>query len=148
MRRVFDGVGDEILQQPPQQPPVRAHRQRARHEDEVETLLTRQRREFDLQPLQQFVDAEVGHFRLHRAGIEPRNVEQRGEYLFDRFERSIDVLHQTGVLAGTLALDQAGDVEARGVERLQDVVARRGDEARLRDVGLVGFGLGALQLGC
>ena len=46
-----------------------------------------------------------------------------------------------------LALDQAGHVKPRRVERLQNVVARRGDEARLRDVGVVGFGLGALELG-
>ena len=56
-------------------------------------------------------------------------------------------MHQIGVLAGALALDQAGDVEPRGVERLQDVVARGGEEARLGDVGVLGFGLGAPELG-
>ncbi len=69
------------------------------------------------------------------------------EYFFDRIERSVDVVHQVGILARALALDQAGDVEPRGVERLQDVVARGGDEARLGDIGVVGFGLGALELG-
>ena len=42
---------------------------------------------------------------------------------------------------------QRGDVEARGVERLQDVVAGGGEEARLGDVGLLGVGLGAAELG-
>ena len=51
------------------------------------------------------------------------------------------------VLAGALALDQAGDIKPRGIERLQDVVARGGDEARLGDVGVVGLGLGALERG-
>ena len=38
-----------------------------------------------------------------------------------------------------VALDQRRRIEARGVERLQDVVARRGEEPRLRDVGLLGL---------
>ena len=50
-------------------------------------------------------------------------------------------------LAVALALDQAGHVEPRGIERLQDVVARGGEEAGLGDVGLLGLGLGAAELG-
>ena len=47
--------------------------------------------------------------------------------------------------AAVLALDQAGDVEPRRVERLQDVVARRGEEFGLGNIGLVGLALGARQ---
>ena len=113
-----------------------------------EPLLARQRRKFHFEALQQFADAEIGHLGLHRTGVEPRNVEQRGEYFFDRLQRGVDILHQARVLARILlALDQAGHVKSCGVERLQDVVARRGDKARLRDVGIVGLGLGALKLG-
>ena len=114
-----------------------------RHEGELEPLLARERRELDLDLAHQLVDAEAGDFRPHRAGIEPRNVEQRAENFLHRLERGIDVVDQPRVLAAALALDQAGDVEPRGVERLQDVVARGGEEARLRDVGLVGLALGA-----
>src|ERR1700728_344132 len=146
-RRVFDRVGDEILQQSPQQAAVRTHRQRARHEDDVETLFPRQRRKFHLEALQQFVDAEIGHLRLHRAGVEPRNVEQGGEYLLDRLERGVDVAHEIAIFAAALAFDQAGHVKTRGIERLQDVVARGGDETRLRGVGFVRLGLGALKFG-
>ena len=46
-------------------------------------------------------------------------------------------------LAAALPLDQAGDVEPRGIERLQDVVARGREEAGLGDVGLLGLALGA-----
>ena len=59
------------------------------------------------------------------------------------FERGIDVGDQAGVLAVALPLGQRRDVEARGVERLQDVVAGAGEEARLGDIGLLGVGLGA-----
>ena len=45
--------------------------------------------------------------------------------------------------ASLVALDERSRVEPRGIERLQDVVAGGGEKARLRDVGLVGLGLGA-----
>ena len=53
-----------------------------------------ERREFDLDLAHQFVDAEADEFRPHRAGVEPRNVEQRAEDLLHRFERGIDVADQ------------------------------------------------------
>ena len=137
--RVLDGVGDQVLQQPAQQPAVGLHRERGGHEFELRALLLRQRREFDLELAQQLVDAEADDLGLHRAGIEPRDVEQRAEDLLDRVERGIDVADELRVLAAALPLDQAGDVEPRGVERLQDVVARGGEEAGLGDVGLVGL---------
>src|SRR3984885_1299744 len=145
-RRIFDRIGNEILQQPPTHAAIRAHALRARHEVEFQALLARQRREFDVEPVQQFVDAEIGDFRLHRAGIEPRNVEQRGEYLLDRFERGVDVLYQIAILTGALPLDQARHIKPRRIERLQNVVAGGGDESRFGDVGFVGFGLGAFGL--
>ena len=75
---------------------------RTRHELQIEALGAGERREFDVEPVQQFVDAELGEFRLHRPGIEPRNVEQRGENLLDRFERGVDVRHQVGSFAVAL----------------------------------------------
>ena len=53
------------------------------------------------------------------------------------------------VLAAALALPllQRGHVEARGIERLQDVVAGGGEETGLGDIGLLGVGLGAAELG-
>ena len=110
-------------------------------------LLLRQRRKLDLELAQQLVDAEADDFRLHGAGVEPRNVEQRPENLFDRVERGIDIADQLSVVAAALPLDQAGDVEARGIERLQNVVARRGEEPGLGDVGLLGLAFGAAELG-
>ena len=65
---------------------------------QIEALLARQRREFDLELAQHLVDAEADELRPHRAGVEPRNVEQRAENLLDRVERGIDVADQAGVL--------------------------------------------------
>ena len=54
---------------------------------------------------------------------------------------------RSAIVTVALALDQAGDVKPRGIERLQDVMARRRDEPRLRHVGVIGFRLRALELG-
>ncbi len=51
------------------------------------------------------------------------------------------------ILAAALPLDQARDIEPRRVQRLQDVVAGGGQEARLGDVGVFGRALGQRQLG-
>ena len=70
------------------------------------------------------------------------------EDLLDRLERSVDVAHQRdALLDGAVGgdLDQRTGVEPRRVERLQDVVAGGGEEARLGEVGLLRRGLGARQ---
>ena len=104
LRRVFDRVGDEVLQQPPQQAAVGADGQRAGHESQIEAFLARQRREFDLELAQHLVDAEADELRPHRAGVEPRDVEQRAENLLDRVERGIDIADQADVLGVVFAV--------------------------------------------
>ncbi len=37
---------------------------------------------------------KLANLRLHRAGVEPRDVEQRAEDFLDGFERGIDVADQ------------------------------------------------------
>ena len=103
--------------------------------------------ELDLELAQQFVDPEADELGPHRAGVEARDVEQRAKDLLDRVERGVDIADEARVLADAVALDQAGDVEAGGVERLQDVVAGGGEKARLGDIGLLGLAFGAAQLG-
>ncbi len=97
--RVLDRVRDQVLQQPPQQPAVGSHRERAGHEVELQPLLLRQRREFDLELAQQLVDAEADDLGLHRAGVEPRDVEQRAEDFLDRVERGVDIADELRILA-------------------------------------------------
>ena len=98
-RRVFDRIGDQILHQPAQQPAVGAHHQRARHVFEFDAFGGGQRREFELDLAHEFVDAEAGEFRAHRAGVEPRHVEQRAEDFLNGLERGIDIVDQAAVVA-------------------------------------------------
>jgi hypothetical protein len=82
--------------------------------------------------------------RLHRAGVEPRNVENCSEDGFHRFQRGIDVLHE--LLVGIAKpLDQRRRIEPRSVERLQDVMAGSGEKAGLADIGFLGGQLRLLQ---
>ena len=83
--------------------------------------------------------------RLHGAGVEARDVEERGQDLLDGVEGGVDVLGQARMARVPVALDERGGVEAGRVEGLEDVVARGGEEARLRDVGFLGLGLGARE---
>ena len=83
----------------------------------------------------------------HRAGVEPRDVQQRAEDFLDRLQRVVDVLDQARILAAALALDQARHIEPRRIERLQDVVAGGRQESRLRDIGVLGGALGVRQFG-
>ena len=146
-RGVFDGVGDQVLQQPPQQQPIGFHRQRAGHEGQLQPLGARDRRELDLQRTHQVADPETGDRRRHGAGVEPRDIQQRAEDFLDRFQRIVDVFDQPRILAAVLALHQARHVEPRRVQRLQDVVACRRQKARLRDAGVLGGALGQRQFG-
>jgi len=64
-----------------------------------------------------------------------------------RLERGVDVADQRAIVALVLALDQARHIKPRGVERLQNVVARGRQKPRLGNIGVVGLGLGADQFG-
>src|SRR5262249_39061015 len=105
------------------------------------------RREIDFKLPVQRVDAEAGDLGREGACVEARDIEQRCQYLFDCLERSIDVMHELGFLTAALALDQARNVEPRSIERLQDVVARCREKTCLGYVRVIGFGLGASELG-
>ena len=130
-QRVLDRIRHQILQEPAQQPAVQLHRKRAVHEIEPQAFALRQRRELDLELPQDVIDPEADEFRLHRAGVEPRDVEQRADDLLDGIKRRVDIADELGWFAAALTFDQAGDVKPRGIERLQDVVAGRGQEAGL-----------------
>src|SRR5437870_8819565 len=89
LRGVFDGIRDEVLQETAQQAAVGPHCKRAANKLERQLLLLRQRGEFDLELAQKLVDRKTNNLRLHGAGIEPRNLEQRTENLLYRVERSV-----------------------------------------------------------
>src|SRR5262249_17593495 len=97
--RVFDRVGNEILQEAPYQAAIGSHRQRTRHDDELQALLAGERRELDLKAVQQFVNAKLNKLRLHHSGVEPRDIEKCRENFLHCFQRSVDVSDERAILA-------------------------------------------------
>ena len=104
----------------------------------------------DLERAHQIGDRDVGNLRTRRAGVEPRNVEQRADDLLDRLERDVDIAGEIFALLGVdlvHAFGQRARVKPRRVERLQNIVAGRGEETRLGEIGGVGLVLRPLELG-
>ena len=67
---ILDGVGEKILQQSAQQPPVRAHPGRTRHGAQLQPLGARQRGHFARQRQQDVVERKVRVFGFARARVE------------------------------------------------------------------------------
>ena len=115
-------------------------RSRVATNDEPDSALRRHRRELLQQRIQQVADVEFGDLGAHATGVEARDIEQSFQQLAGRGQRIVDALGepaQIAVLAGAAA--QRGVEQPRGAERLQQVVARGDDEARLRLVRLLGL---------
>ena len=66
---VFERVRNQVLQQPPQHPPIRAHAQRARRKDQLQPPFFRHWLELDAQLTQQIVDAERAGLSRHGARV-------------------------------------------------------------------------------
>ena len=111
--------------------------ERGGHDGQIELLLGGERLEIGADLAQQPVQPENGLDRLHGAGVEPGYVEHGAEYRLDRFQRGFDVGGRIARRSLAGLLDQRRAVEARGVERLQDVVAGGRQEARLAEIGLL-----------
>ena len=135
LRRVAQRVGDEVAQDALQQHGVRAHREARRHDREPEVALDRLGREIVGEPVEQRIEEEGARLRGHRAGLQLGDVEERGKQRFERGHRRRDALRQRGILRIPHAVGQARCEEAERVQRLAQVVAGGGEEARLRAVG-------------
>ena len=91
--------------------------------------------------------AKVARLRHQPAGFQPRHVEQAGQQVGGRIQRAADLRARDSRCAalGELLRQRIGE-QVRGVQRLQQVVADRGEEAALGVVGALGLALGGLQL--
>ncbi len=144
---VAQGVAEQVLQHAAQQAPVAEHPGRAGMDLQLQAARGGQRRELLRHRLEQLPGRERRDLGAHRAGIQARDVEQAVEQFLGGAQRDVDALGQLADLAvqpGTRAQRRAE--QARGVERLQQVMARGRDEAGLGLVRRLGFVLG-LALG-
>ena len=88
-----------------------------------------QRRVLRGQVGEEFRGVEIRQLRGQRACVQAGDVEQAFQQLLGRTQRGVDALGQVALLGHGVAFAQGRGEQAGGVERLQDVVADRGQEA-------------------
>ncbi len=132
---VLDGIGDEILHDTAQQFAVGFNGCAAGHGLENQIFLGSGRRIFRTQCFHEIVNAKDREFRQHDARIEARNIEERSENLFNRFQRGINVARQGTIVGALEPLHQARGKKTGGIQRLQNVVACGGNEPGLAEIG-------------
>ena len=95
--------------------------------------------------LQRFDDVrqrEAADFRREFAGIQARDFEQCIEQILGRLERRVGAFGEARAFRIERLLAQRRGEQARGVERLQQIVRGGGEEARLARIRRFGFALG------
>ena len=145
-RGVAQRVGDQVAQDALDQHRVGAQVHARRHDREREAAFERHRSEVVRDAVEQLVRGQVGDLGDHRPGVEPRDVEERREVGLEGVHRARDALHERALVRSVRVLGESGGEQADGVQRLPQVVARRGEEAALGDVGGLGGILGGTRL--
>ena len=145
--RIAQRIRNEVLQDAAQQAVV-AVDDGARCDDaEFDAARQRQRREFGVEVGEQRRDGKIPPLRLDGTGIEDRDLEQCLEQVLDRQQRRFDAIDQRPAFAGQPPLRQRRDEQSRRVERLQQIMAGRGEKAGLRQIGILGAAFRFAQLG-
>ena len=78
--------------------------------------------------------------RLERSGIQPRQVEELGEQFLERFDRRANARDQRPHLGVAHPGRERGGEEPHRMQRLAQVVARRGEKLALGPAGRLGRG--------
>ena len=79
---------------------------------------------------EQFGERHRREIRLDEARVDLRDVEQRVDHRPKRAQRTVDIAHQFGRFAPAQPARQRADEQRHRVQRLAQVVARGGEEAR------------------
>ena len=103
---------------------------------------------FDPQPLEQVVDREIDLFRADAAGLELIDVEERVQHAQQSVRRLVEPGDQHQGLFVLFVLDllrQDSAHQAESLQRLPQVMAGGGKEARFAEIGALCVPFGALQ---
>ena len=96
--------------------------------------------------IEQNVDGKRAPTDLDDAGVETGNIEQRTEQSPHRVGGGLDLFEQTLSFRRQVHAAQRADEQAKGMDRLPQIMARRGQEGRLGKVSLLGDLLLSLQI--
>ena len=94
----------------------------------------------------QVVDRKGAKVGSHRAGVELGKVEQRAQKLLERRKTPVRLVDEAARLRRHAEPVERRERQAGGVQRLQQVVADRGEDRGFEQVGGLGLLLGAAQV--
>ncbi len=140
---VLEAVGEQVLQHGRQQPRIGSRPQAARAQAQFHPGPARRFGVAPDQVAQQLAQVDVLLLGLEPAVVEGVEIEDGAEQLRDVEQRAVDVVHQAPFLVAQAGVAQAGGEQADGVDRLAQVVAGLGQQARFLLVRLQRF-LGGL----
>ncbi len=143
---VTHGIGEEVLQNPAQHQRVRQYGDVADAKGEHQALCARQRLHIEGQRGEQLARRNRLLRRLHHAGLEPRDVEDRLQHLLDAVERVLDLIGDAAGFCRVAAIRQCRERQPRRVQGLQQIVADGGEKARLQAIGALGLVAGGDDL--
>ncbi len=136
---VADGVGHEVAQDALEEHRVGAHDDAGGDEAQREPLLLGRRGEVVGEAVEERLQRHGPRARIDRARVQPRDVEHLAEQRLQRADGAGDAAGELAALVVAGALGQRRGEESERVQRLAQVVARGGEEARLGEVGAVGL---------
>jgi hypothetical protein len=134
---VFERVGDHVAQHLFQHSGVAVHHEPAGDHAELEPLRLRVIGEFVPQPVEQFVEPEIDRRGAYRAGLDLVDVEQGVQHAGHGAQRLVEPAHEAlGALALDMFFEQAVE-QGQGLQRLAQIVTRRGEEPGFGGVGQI-----------
>ena len=145
MRRIFHGIREQIADHLLQQPRVAAHRDAARRRMQAQALRLGEIGILVPQAGQHIIDPEPGEVRLHGAHLDLVAVEQGVQHARHGTQGLIEARHEVPRL---LAIDRPRQKplqKGQRLQRLAQVMAGHGEEARLSGIGLLRLQLRFLQ---
>ncbi len=139
-RRVTHRVGHEIAQDAFEQDRIGVDRKPRRHDPQRKSRRVRLRREIGGEARQQRSERHARPCRLERSGVQPRQVEQLGEQFLEGFDRRANARDQRSHLGIAHPGRERGGKESHRMQRLAQVMARRGEKLALGPAGRLGGG--------
>ena len=141
---VAEGVGQEVLQDAPQQFDIAVDPQAAAAQAEVHAVFGSQHPELCTQGVEQIVQHKGMTVRSDAAVFQARDIQQVADQVLGRAQRAVQMAHQfTGIDGqGVVLMGQCGGEQPRSIQWLHQIMADGGQKAGFRLVGGFGYALG------
>ncbi len=138
MIRVAHRIGQQVADDARQERQIAADVYRGRHHNQRQTLLARDRGVLEAQAVKHGRQRNGRDAGLHDSSVEPGDVQEGVEQLLHRIHGPAYVADDVPLPGSQRRLLQRLHEQTQGVQGLAQIVARRREKTRLRDVGALG----------